>query len=168
VTPVYLPSGLHTDYNKLQRALEKTLEVHAGKNCIVFYGGCHPRIDTILDSAHTCRTPGQNCVDIYLGHEVFCRDLAEGAFFLFEDWALHWDTIVGGTQGLTPEVMREIFSGAHTRLLGIRTPCSENFTAQAEEISRQTSLELHWVDVGLDHLEQALETLINEALKVRE
>lgn len=165
VTPVYLPSGLHTDFSKLRNSLEKILAVHAGMTCVVFYGCCHPLMDTILDTAHTCRTPGQNCVDIYLGHDDFSRELAEGAFFLFEDWALHWDSIVGGPLGLAPEVMREIFSSAHTSLLGIRTPCSGDFSVQAEEISRKTSLELRWADVGLEHLEQTLKAVIYDALK---
>jgi hypothetical protein len=165
VTPVYLPSGLHTDFGKLRNSLENILAVHAGENCVVFYGCCHPLMDTILDTAHTCRTAGQNCVDIYLGHEAFCRDLADGAFFLFEDWALHWGAIIGGSLGLPSLVMREIFSSAHTHLLGIRTPCSGDFSTQAEDISRQTSLELKWVNIGLEHLEQTLEAVINNAVK---
>jgi hypothetical protein len=122
-------------------------------------------MDQILGAANTIRTPGQNCVDIYLGSALFNHELAEGAFFLFEDWALHWDDIVGGKQGLTPAVMRDIFLSAHTRLLAIRTPCSGDFTTRAEEISRCTALELRWIDVGLEHLERTLGTVINEALK---
>jgi len=165
VSTAFLPSGLHTDFGKLQQALEKSLEVHSGLPCIVFYGACHPLMDRILATAGVVRTPGQNCVDIYLGHEAFCRELEAGAFFLFEDWAQHWDSIVGGDQGFSPAVMREIFHSSHTHLLAIRTPCSGDFSAQAEDISRRTSLELHWVDIGLEHLEQVLETIISNAMK---
>ena len=165
VTPVFLPSGLHTDFSKLQTTLERSLAAHAGQPCIVFYGACHPLMDRILATAGTVRTPGQNCVDIYLGHEAFCRELEGGAFFLFEDWATHWDSIVGGEQGLTPPVMRAIFRDAHTHLLAIRTPCSGDFSAAAEDISRRTTLELRWIDIGLEHLEQVLETTINTALR---
>lgn len=165
VTPFFLPSGLHTDFGKLQHSLEACLKQHAGQPRLVFYGACHPLMDRMLDEAVTIRTPGQNCVDIYLGHEVFCRELENGAFFLFEDWALHWDSIVGGEQGLRPPVMRDIFRAAHTHLLAIRTPCSGDFTAQAEAISTCTSLELRWLDMGLEHLEKVLEATINNALK---
>jgi hypothetical protein len=165
VRPIYLPSGLHVDFGKLQRTLEKSLERYGDQPRIVFYGACHPLMDQILNAANTIRTPGQNCVDIYLGSALFDRELADGAFFLFEDWALHWDDIVGGKQGLTPAVMRDIFRSAHTRLLAIRTPCSGDFAARAEEISRRTLLELHWIDIGLEHLERTLGTVINEALK---
>jgi hypothetical protein len=165
VSAVFLPSGLHTDFGKLQGALEKSLEAHAGQPRIVFYGACHPLMDHILATAGTIRTPGQNCVDIYLGHDAFCRELEAGAFFLFEDWAVHWESIVGGNQGLEPSVMREIFSQAHTSLLAIRTPCSRDFSALAEEISRRTSLELRWIDIGLEYLEQVLEETIRNAMK---
>jgi len=165
VSVVFLPSGLHTDFGKLQHSLEKSLQAHAGHPCLVFYGACHPLMDRILATAGTVRTPGQNCVDIYLGHTAFCRELAAGAFFLFEDWAQHWDSIVGGEQGLAPAVMRDIFREAHTHLLAIRTPCSGDFSAQAEQISRSTSLELRWVDVGLEHLEQVLDRTIRTTWK---
>ena len=165
VTAVFLPSGLHTDFGKLQQTLVKSLEAHSGKHRVVFYGACHPLMDQILAAAATVRTPGQNCVDIYLGHAAFCRDLEAGAFFLFEDWALHWDSIVGGEQGLAPPVMREIFRTAHTHLLAVRTPCSGDFSSQAERISVCTSLELRWVDVGLEHLEQTLKSTITSAMK---
>ncbi|HEY3381616.1 MAG TPA: DUF1638 domain-containing protein [Vicinamibacterales bacterium] len=163
VTPYFLPSGLHTDFGKLRRALDGSLAAHAGRSRVVFYGACHPLMDRILADGHTVRTPGQNCVDICLGQEVFARELANGAFFLFEDWALHWDRIVGGRQGLPPAVMREIFRDAHTHLLAIRTPCSGDFSAEAEEISQRTSLDLRWMDTGLEHLERTLAATIRGA-----
>jgi hypothetical protein len=165
VDTFFLPSGLHTDFGKLRRALDRSLAAHGGRRRVVFYGACHPLMDRILAEARTVRTPGQNCVDIYLGHEVFTRELERGAFFLFEDWALHWDRIVGGPQGLPPAVMREIFSGAHSCLLCIRTPCSDDFSVQAEDISRRTRLELKWLDAGLDHLERTLGATIDAAAK---
>jgi hypothetical protein len=159
----FLPSGLHVDFNRLQNSLGKGLQLHAGEPAIVFYGACHPRMDQMLDAAHVVRTPGQNCVDIYLGHETFCRELEQGAFFLFEDWALHWKEIVGTVMPGDPEIMRSIFRSAHKYLLAIRTPCSDDFSAAAEEVSAMTSLELRWVDAGLEHLEANLATTLDRA-----
>lgn len=161
----FLPSGLHVDFEKLQYSLEKCLQQHAGEPAVVFYGACHPCMDQILDAAGVIRTPGQNCVDIYLGHETFCRELEQGAFFLFEDWALHWKDIVGAVMPGDPEIMRSIFGGAHTYLLAIRTPCSGDFSAEAEAISTMTSLELRWMDAGLEHLEANLAATIDRAKK---
>lgn len=159
----FLPSGLHVDFEKLRNSLEKCLGLHAAEPAVVFYGACHPRMDQILETAGVIRTPGQNCVDIYLGHETFCRELEQGAFFLFEDWALHWKEIVGAVMPGDPEIMRSIFRGAHTYLLAIRTPCSDDFSAEAEAISAMTSLELRWIDAGLEHLEANLAATLARA-----
>lgn len=161
--PAFLPSGLHVDFARLQSALEQSLRHYSGQPSIVFYGACHPRMDQILGAAGVIRTPGQNCVDICLGHELFCRELEHGAFFLFEDWALHWKEIVGAVMPGDPEIMRSIFRSAHKYLLAIRTPCSGDFSAEAEAISAMTSLELRWRDVGLEHLEANLAATIERA-----
>jgi hypothetical protein len=160
---VFLPSGLHVDFDRLQNSLEKSLRLYAGESAIIFYGACHPRMDQILETAHLIRTPGQNCVDIYLGHETFCRELEQGAFFLFEDWALHWKEIVGTVMPGDPEIMRSIFRSAHKYLLAIRTPCSGDFSAEAEAVSAMTSLELRWVDAGLENLEENLAATLDRA-----
>lgn len=55
-----------------------------------------------------------------------------------------------------PEIMRSIFRSAYKYLLAIRTPCSADFSAEAEAVSEMTSLELRWLDVGLDNLEANL------------
>jgi hypothetical protein len=153
---VFLPSGLHVDFDRLENSLTKCLQQHGGEPAAVFYGACHPRMDQILETAQVIRTPGQNCVDIYLGHEMFCRELEQGAFFLFEDWALHWQEIVGSVMPGDPEIMRSIFRSAHKYLLAICTPCSGDFHVQAQAVSDMTSLELRWVEVGLEHLEENL------------
>lgn len=161
----YLPSGLHVDFNRLQKSLEKCLALHGGRTSFAFYGACHPRMDQILDSASVIRTPGQNCVDIYLGHETFCRELEQGAFFLFEDWALHWKEIIGEVMPGDPEIMRSIFRTAHKYLLAIRTPCSGDFRAEASAVSDMTSLELRWIDVGLENLEANLAATLEQHRK---
>ena len=151
-----LPSGLHVDFDRLEHSLGKCLRLYDGEPAVAFYGACHPRMDQILGTAGAVRTPGQNCVDIYLGHEMFCRELEQGAFFLFEDWALHWREIIGEVMPGDPEIMRGIFRSAHKYLLAIRTPCSGDFSAEAQAVSLMTSLELRWVDMGLEHLEANL------------
>ena len=152
----FLPSGLHVDFDRLDNSLVKCLQLHQTQPVAVFYGACHPRMDQLLDAAQVIRTPGQNCVDIYLGHEMFCRELEQGAFFLFEDWALHWQEIVGAVMPGDPEIMRSIFRSAHKYLLAIRTPCSGDFSVEAQVVSDLTSLELRWVDAGLEHLKANL------------
>jgi len=160
---IWLPSGLHVNFDKLEQGLSKGLQQHNEEAAIVFYGACHPCMDQILSVAEVIRTPGQNCVDIYLGHDMFCRELEQGAFFLFEEWAINWKKIVGSVMPGDPEIMRSIFREAHTHLLAIRTPCSGDFRAEAEAVSHLTDLELRWVDVGLEHLEANLAMTLDRA-----
>lgn len=156
----YLPSGLHIDFDRLQSALTNLLARHEGEQGIVFYGSCHPLMDCIIDRAGTVRTRGVNCVEIYLGEERFRQELEAGAFFLFEDWALHWLEIIGVAIPGHPDVMKSIFQSAHRYVLAIRTPCSGDFSAHASIVSDMTGLPLRWTDEGLEHLEATLaETL---------
>jgi len=47
-------------------------------------------------------------------------------------------------------------------LLGLRTPCSGDFTNDAEKVSGLVGLPLRWIDVDLDFLEQTLELAIEK------
>lgn len=163
VETTFLPSSLHVDFNRLKESLENCLGHHAGETPVVFYGVCHPLMSQILDKAQTIRTPGQNCVDICLGNEIFSHELEQGAFFLFEEWARNWKKIACSIMPGDPEIMRDIFRYAHKYILAIRTPCSGDFMAEAEEVSRMTSLELRWMDAGLEKLEQTLAETIRQA-----
>lgn len=61
-----------------------------------------------------------------------------------------------------PQIMRDIFRSAHNYLLAIRTPCSNDFSAEAQRISQLTSLPLRWIDAGLEHLEKNLHDSLKE------
>jgi hypothetical protein len=162
----FLDSALHIDFNRLALALQSTLELHAGRDTLVFYGSCHPLMEPMLAAAGTRRTPGQNCVEMLLGRELFTRELQQGAFFLLEEWAQHWVRIVTATFGTKWEVIREIFQGDRTYLLAVTTPCSGDFRAEAEEAGRLVDLPVRWLDVPLDHLAAVLQETID--LKMRE
>lgn len=155
-------SSLHVNFNKLQHTLEKWLTKSDNASTIVFYGACHPRMDKILWSNNTLRTQGQNCVEILLGKEIFTAELEKGAFFLMEDWAKRFEHVTGIAFNDKPEVTRAIFQMEHKYLLGLRTPCSGDFTSHAERVSSLVGLPLHWLDVNLDHLEQTLEYTIEQ------
>lgn len=152
----FLPASLHVDLEKLEAALTDNLARHPEPAKVVFYGCCHPRMDTLLAAAHTFRTEGQNCVAMLLGHERFMEELAAGAFFLLEDWALHWDDAMRATFGDHPEAIREIFHLSNRYILALRTPCSGDFSAQAQHAAASVDLPLRWLDVALDHLESVL------------
>lgn len=160
----FLPASLHINFKQLADALQQGLARHSNEQTIVFYGACHPRMDTILNEAHTVRTLGQNCVAMLLGDAEFNRELANGAFFLLDDWAQHWDDIIFKTFGSNINVIRAIFHDQHRYLLGLRTPCSDDFSQEAAHISTMLELPLQWRDVTLNHLENVLQTTIQHQI----
>jgi hypothetical protein len=156
----FLDSSLHINFDKLSLALTTALSRHAGREIIVFYGACHPLMESILHFAETYRTVGQNCVEMLLGAELFTKELEQGAFFLLEEWAHHWVQIVTATFGTNREVIREMYRGDRGYLLCVSTPCSGDFTAAAEEAGRLVGLPLRRMEVSLDHLETVLQEAI--------
>jgi hypothetical protein len=158
---VYLDSSLHIDLEKLKMSLTTALKKHPNQNTLVFYGACHPLIDDLLGEVGMLRTEGQNCVDILLGNNVFTKELSNGAFFLLEDWALRWKHICKKTFGDKKEIVQQIFGEDRKYVLAIKTPCSGDFTKEAELMAQHVGLPLNWLSVGLDNLETVLNSSIN-------
>ncbi len=156
----FLDSALHVDFDELSKKLTAVLSRNAERELLVFYGTCHPGMDAILDSANAFRTAGQNCVEMLLGPERFNEELEKGAFFLLEEWARRWERIVTKTFGPNREVMREIIQGDRRFLLCVSTPCSGDFTAEAEAAGRLVGLPIRWLSVSLDHLESVLKEAV--------
>lgn len=162
----FLDSALHNYLNKLSSQLDAGLEFNEGngRQTIVFYGACHPLMESILGKHGTIRTHGQNCIDMLIGMERFTAELSKGAYFLLEDWALTWEPMITEAFGRNPAVVREIFHSSHKYVVAIRTPCSTDFTAAAEAAARFVDLPLQWMDANLDHLESVLAEAIDRKL----
>jgi Protein of unknown function (DUF1638) len=164
----FLDSSLHVNFEKLAHALQTGILRNKGRDVIVFYGCCHPRMEKILETAHTFRTQGQNCVEMLLGPARFMAELTDGAFFLLEDWALRWDEAIGKTFGNNPDVTREIFQLSNKSLLCLRTPCSGDFEVAAIAIGEKVGLPVRWMDVDLLHLEAVLREAVSHLQQISE
>ncbi|MDD2850729.1 MAG: DUF1638 domain-containing protein [Desulfuromonadaceae bacterium] len=151
----FLPSTLHFDFDLLHKSLTAALARFPGRHAVVLYGACHPAIDRIVEQGGGTRISCQNCVEMLLGHEEFTRTLAEGSYFLLEEWAQHWDDILERTFG-GDRIAREIFQADRSSLVALHTPCSADFIAQAETAAASIGLPLRHVQVPLDHLEKLL------------
>ncbi len=158
----FLASALHNYFDRLYNELNESLtfDESKGRETIVFYGSCHPRMDDILTKYHTLRTQGQNCIVMLLGYEKFMEELSNGAYFLLEDWALTWEPMLTECFGKNPAVIREIFHSSHKCIMALRTPCSTDFTSAAQAAADFVDLPLVWLDVSLDHLESVLNDVI--------
>ncbi|MDD5215068.1 MAG: DUF1638 domain-containing protein [Methylococcales bacterium] len=154
----FLASSLHNYFDKLYSELNESLAFNEskGRETVVFYGSCHPRMDDILTKHHTHRTQGQNCIVMLLGFDTFMEELSKGAYFLVEDWALTWEPMLTECFGKNVAVVREIFHSSHKMIMALRTPCSTDFTAAAQAAADFVDLPLVWRDVSLDHLESVL------------
>ncbi|NTV71435.1 MAG: DUF1638 domain-containing protein [Azonexaceae bacterium] len=154
----FLDSALHNYLGKLSEQLNATLanDELQGRDTVVFYGCCHPQIDSILEKHHTLRTQGQNCIVMLIGYEKFMEELEKGAYFLLEDWALTWEPMISKCFGDNPAVIREIFHSSHKFMTAIRTPCSGDFTRAAEVAAAYVDLPLQWMDADLSHLEAVI------------
>lgn len=163
----YLDSALHNYLDRLSAQLQEALALHdqQGRESVVFYGCCHPRIDRIVDAHHTVRTQGQNCIVMLLGFQRFMQELEQGAYFLLEDWALTWEPMITQCFGSNAAVVREIFHSSHKRMIAIRTPCSGDFTQAAEAAAAFVDLPLSWIDADLDHLEAVLAEAVAHKLE---
>lgn len=158
----FLVSSLHNYFDQLYKTLDDALarDDRDGRETIVFYGACHPRMDNLLHEHGTIRTQGQNCIVMLLGYEKFMEELGQGAYFLLEDWALTWEPMIIECFGKNTAVVREIFHSGHQKMIAIRTPCSGDFTDAAEAAAAFVDLPLEWMDVTLDHLESVLTDVI--------
>ena len=165
VDAVFLDSSLHVDFARLEEGLRSALARGAGEGVAAFYGACHPRIDRILPADTVLRTPVENCVEALLGRETYLRELEQGAFFLFEDWARQARRVILGALGGNEAVAREICRAERKYLLCVRTSCSPDFTAEAAEAGRMVGLPLRWMDAPLDHLEAVLGETIARRLE---
>jgi hypothetical protein len=163
----FLPSSLHVDFRALEEQLKAGLGRYPAEKPIVFYGRCHPRMDVMLQAAGTFRVGGQNCLDMLLGPELFMEQLEAGAFFLLEEWALNWESVIVKTFGGNWKAIRAIFHDDRKFLLGVRTPCSNDFSQAAERAAALVDLPLRWMDTDLAHLERVIEASLRRRLKAQ-
>ena len=155
IAPTFLSSNLHVSLDSLERALLHALDRPQPSDCMI-YGVCHPRMDRICADRHIVRTPVQNCIEMLIGKSMFTSLLEDGAFFILEQWAFHWNTIASEVFIGSPSSRYEILKEEHEYILCLRTPCSTNFYKEAEAVSEETGLPLQWRDVSLHHMEEVL------------
>lgn len=159
-------SSLHVDFDMLWNSLDKMLtnaHKHSEK-ILVLYGTCHPLIDNLINKYNSKRIPVQNCIELLLGKDIFTQELSDGAFFLLEDWAKRWKYVTSKVFGENLKGEDIIFKESHTKLLALKTPTSNNFEKEAEEVGQITGLPLEWRDINLDIMAKTVQNSITELI----
>jgi hypothetical protein len=162
IDTVFLRSSLHTDFDLLKNDLCSQLAKSSYPDKIVFYGDCHPQMDSIIENFKAVRTKGQNCAEILLGKELFTKELADGAYFLMENWALGWEKVFEKTFGNDREIVKQIFHIDRKYILAIKTFCSIDYSSVAEKFAQYVDLPLSWITVGPGNLELTLQNTLTQ------
>jgi hypothetical protein len=159
----FLDSALHLNLGGLGAGVQGLLDGATDREVVVLYGDCHPLMDHMLDRPRAVRVDGQNCIEMLIGRERFMQELSDGAYFLIEPWARRWREITLNTFGPNLAVAGQIFRNQCHYLLAVRTPCSDDFTADAEAAATMVGLPLRWMDVDLEHLDAVLTAAVERA-----
>jgi hypothetical protein len=158
---IFLDSSLHVNFEKLSDTLTNCLTKYSDFRKLLVYGTCHPNMDEIISNTETTRIPVQNCVELIVGKETFNSELANGAFFLFEEWAIRWKEICYKFSK-DIKLTREIYKSSHKYIHCIKTPCSNNYEIYAENMSKELDLPIIWKEYDLKNLENKMKPFFIE------
>ncbi|MBN2344524.1 MAG: DUF1638 domain-containing protein [Deltaproteobacteria bacterium] len=155
----FLPSSLHNDLDKLSARLNDAMG-RFNAPTVVLYGTCHPQMDKFISHHNAQRIPCQNCIELLLGAEQYTQYLADGAFFLLEEWAHSWEKNIAAALGANIAARNALLRDSHQYLLCVNTPCSRDFSVQAKNIAKQTDLPIRSLDVELNYLENVFDQIL--------
>lgn len=150
---------LHIEPPRLAREVCHELELARGRDVSLFYGACHPSMDRWAARHAAPRAAGACCFEMLLGPARYAHELERGSFFLVEALLPRWRQALELTFGARPWLVKEVFK-SHQQLLALRTPCSQDYRAEAEAAAASVGLPLEWADVELGHLEAVLAPLV--------
>ncbi len=97
VETIWLPAALHTNIllleDELKRALSSLKSSGFGDLLVLYGGACSPSIDAILKKYDAVRPVHRNCMEIFLGPELYAAE-AEGAIAFTPGWIRAWPAIM--------------------------------------------------------------------------
>jgi len=159
---VYLDSMQHMVPEKLHENMRKAVDeqILRGRKVVLIYGECHAFLNDYTADPRVARINGMNCIEIFLGGELYRTLRKEGAFFLIPEWAVRWKTIFQKELGLDDVNAKDFMKEMHTKIIYIDTgtvPAPSDIVGQ---ISEYTGLTVEFKKAALDHFLK----VINEAI----
>ena len=131
--------------------------------CLFCYGDCHSRMVENENLGLIERVEGLNCVEIFLGKEIYRKLRKEGAFFLLPEWTMKWEHIFKEILGFkNQEIASQFMNEMHTRLIYVNTGVYEVPTEILQEISAYFSMPVEVINIDLTHLENAIKKSIKQ------
>jgi hypothetical protein len=161
----YLGSMLHMNPELLDRQLAGLLEAEqdSGREVVLAYGDCCPRMLDFQAGPRIARTQGINCCELLLGRDRYRELRGAGAFFLMPEWALRWRRIFEEELGLGPSNARSLMGEMHTRLVYLDTGLVPVPREALAEASAYTGLPWSILAVDLEPLRRQLREALERA-----
>jgi hypothetical protein len=154
----YLASMLHMKPDILDKKLQSVTERESsnGKELVVIYGDCCPRMSDYESKENIVRSSGLNCCEILLGSAEYKKLRAEGAFILMPEWTRRWKEVFKHHMGLEGELAKTFMKEMHTKLVYLDTGVFPVPNDLLEEISQYTGLPVSILQITLDQLAAAI------------
>lgn len=152
-TFTFVDSELHMQPQKLNQVLDELIR----PNCLLCYGDCHSQMSSQESSGLINRTNGLNCVEIFLGKEMYHRLRKEGVFFLLPEWTIKWERIFKEQLGFKDQLLAAQFmTEMHTKFIYVNTGVQDIPAKILDEISGYFSLPVEIINIELINIENAI------------
>jgi hypothetical protein len=166
-----LPAVLHNRPQKITLLAERLVvtALGSGRRVALAYADCgtYGGLDALCARYGVRRLPGLHCYDVFAGQaSVAAMFEAEPGTYVLTDFLLRsFDRSVLAELGLDrhPELWADYF-GHYRRLVWLAQEPSPALEAEADRVAALFGLPLTRVDTGVGRLEQALASLVEEAL----
>ncbi len=164
VPVVYLNSMLHMYPKQLNELLDAKIEEYKNFKVILIFGDCHARMIDYEKNKNIKRTPGLNCVEIFLGAEKYRPLRKEGAFVLLPEWADRWEEVFCDYLGFnSSDNATEFMQDMHKKLVFINTEdkIEDNVI---KEITNYIRMPYEIMYSSINELENSVQKLMNQQL----
>lgn len=149
----YIDSELHMKPQQLDKVLSKLVR----PNCLLCYGDCHSGMTEQENRGDFTRIEGLNCVEIFLGKELYRKLRREGAFFLLPEWTCKWERIFKDLLGFNEQKLAiQFMNEMHKKFIFVDTGVTEVPGQILNSISEYFNLPVEILSIDLNNLETTI------------
>jgi hypothetical protein len=152
----YLEAGLHTDFKKLEAAVNNALESMGNCGVSLGYGTmCHPAMEAIASAKGSKVMQAKNCIEMLLGDQLAELDAQSRSFYITGGWLANWRKIFVEQMHWDKVDARQNF-GFYERILLLDTGLVPIDEEMILEFFDYTEVPIEVLSVNLDNLEKLL------------
>jgi hypothetical protein len=156
----YLEAGLHTDFKKLEDAINNALESMGNCGASLGYGTmCHPGMEAIASAKGSKVMQAKNCIEMLLGDQLAELEAQSRTFYITGGWLANWRKIFIDQLHWDNVDARQNF-GFYERILLLDTGLVLIDEEKILEFFDYTEVPIETLPVNLDNLEKLLLTAL--------